>query len=153
MQKTAAVLLALLFIPGGAPASALDGVPAKYASGTVDAFQPETNGTLDTVPPEALGFRAAQSQFTIPYMQVTSFHFHEESKLHVGVLAMIVVALFAPWQKVDRVTIVWDGVHGNTQVATLVLSKQDGQGLISILEARAHRACGSGLSQTCGQEW
>jgi hypothetical protein len=152
-MRTAILVLAVFLACGGAPAFALDGTHARYSSGTVDALSPETAGTLNTVPASALEFHSGQRQFSIPYAQITSFHYHEESKLHLGVLAVIVVGLFAPWEKVDRVSIIWSDDHGTPEVATLVLSKPDGQGLLAILEARATRACGYRSGQTCGQRW
>jgi hypothetical protein len=152
-QKAWALLLTGLLVLGGAPLFALDGAPASYASGTVAAFEPGTGGALNTVPPAALEFHAGQSQFSIPYAQITAFHYREESKLHIGILATIVVALFAPWEKVDRVTVVWSADGKDPQVATLVLSKHDGQGLVSILQARAQQACGHRQAQACGREW
>jgi hypothetical protein len=153
MQKACSIFLAGLLVLGGAPLFALDGTPAAYASGTVRAIEPGTSGTLNAVPPQALEFNAGQNQFSIPYAQISSFHFREESKLHIGVLATIVVALFAPWEKVDRVTVVWSGDDKQPQVATMVLSKHDGQGLIAILQARAVDACGHRTQQLCGQQW
>jgi hypothetical protein len=151
MQKTTALILALLLGLGGAPAFAPDGTSASYASGTVDGLQPETKGTLVTVRASALEFHAGASQFSIPYAQITSFQYKEESKLHVGVLVTIAVGLFAPWEKLDRISIIWDDDRGTTEVATLVLSKQNGEGLLSILEARAVQACGGKGSARCGQ--
>jgi hypothetical protein len=151
MQKTAAMILALLLGFGGVPAFALDGTSASYASGTVDGLQPETKGTLITVPASALEFHAAAIQFSIPYAQITSFQYKEESKLHIGVLATIAVGLFAPWQKLDRISIIWNDNLGTTEVATLVLSKQDGDGLLAILQARAVQPCGGKPSARCGQ--
>ena len=152
MQRASALFIAGLLVLSGAPLFALGGTPASYASGTVQAFEPGTKGTLDAVPPQALEFHAGQSQFTIPYAQISSFHYHEESKLHVGVLATIVIALLVPWDKVDLVTVVWSGDGNDPQVATLVLGKHDGQGLLAILQARAQHACGHGQAQTCGQQ-
>jgi hypothetical protein len=152
MNKLWVIFLAGMLALSGARAFALDGTPASYASGTVDAFAPSTSGTLSTVTPESLEFHAGQSQFSIPYAQIRSLHYREESKLHVGILATIVVALVAPWEKAERVTIVWDEQRG-PQVATLVLSKHDGQGLVSIVEARATFACSKHPSQTCSQEY
>jgi hypothetical protein len=153
MYKLCAILLAGLLAFGDTTAFASDGTSASYASGTVGAIAPSTAGTLDTVSLEALGFRAGQSHFSIPYTQITSFHYREESKLHIGILATIAVALFAPWEKVERITIVWSGERGDPQVATLVLGKHEGQGLMSIIEARAPRACSGGPSRTCGREY
>jgi hypothetical protein len=153
MQKAPAIFLSGLLALGGAPAFALDGVHASYASGTVDALQPEAKGTLNTVPAAALEFHAGQSQFSIPYTQIKWFRYKEESKWHLGVLAMIAVGLLAHWEKVDRITIAWSGEQGAPEVATLVLSKQDGEGLVSILQARASHACAPKGSPACGQTW
>lgn len=153
MQKAIAVFLCGLFALGGTPLVALDSARASYASGTVDAIKPETSGALNTVPAAALEFRAEQSQFSIPYREITSFQYKEESKLHLGVLATIVVALVAPWEKVDRVTIVWSDPQGAVEVATLVLSRRDGEGLVSILKARASQACGRKPWTDCGRAW
>ena len=151
MQKILAMFLAAQLVLAGTPAFAIDGAHAQYTSGTVDSLSPETAGTLNAVPPSALEFHAGSSQFSIPYAQITSFQYHEESKLHLGVLAVIAVGLFAPWEKVDRVSIIWSDDHGTSQVATLVLSKQDGEGLRAILEARATQACAGSRSARCGQ--
>jgi hypothetical protein len=152
VHKATAFILAILLALGGAPVFALDGLSASYASGTVDALQPETKGTLNTIPPQALEFHAGQGQFSIPYAEITSFKYHEESKLHLGVLAMIVVGLVAPWEKVDRIVVIWNDDRGAMEEATLVLSKQDGAGLLSVLEARAIGACGGTRSERCGQQ-
>ncbi|HTW60154.1 MAG TPA: hypothetical protein VMD55_00010 [Terracidiphilus sp.] len=153
MKRAIAILLAGLLSLSGAPALAFDGVHASYASGTVDSIAPETSGALSTTAVAALEFHADKSQFSIPYAEVTSFQYKEESKLHLGVLATIVVALVAPWKKVDRITIVWSGEQGAPEVATLVLSRHDGEGLISILQARAAQACGRRPSSQCGRVW
>lgn len=152
MQKATAIFLGMFLAMGGVPALALNGLSASYTSGTLDSMQPETAGTLNTVATSALEFHAGSAQFSIPYARITSFRYKEESKRHLGVLGVIAVGLFAPWEKVDRVSIIWSDEHGTAQVATLVLSKQDGEGLLSILKARAAEACDGRPSASCGQQ-
>jgi hypothetical protein len=154
LQRLSARVLLGIFALGPAPAFAMNGTHARYASGTIDSMGQGSAGEIDATSPSALEFHAGASQLSIPYAQITSFNYREESRWHFGVLLTIVVGLLAPWQRVDRISIIWSDDHGTPEVATMVLSKQDGQGLLSILGARAVKACGGTRPAHCGsQTW
>lgn len=153
MQRILAAFVAIAVVSPSAAAFVLDGQQVAYVNGTVQMLKEGAVGTLDTSSATVLEFKSSAGQFTIPYAGISSYQFREESKFHLGVLPAIAVALVKKRAKVHFVTITWQGDRSVAEVVTLEGSKQDSEGLLTVLHARATWACKAKTKQFCGRVW
>jgi hypothetical protein len=141
MKKLTAIVLVLAMTASGAPAFALDGNAVTYVSGTMHEAKVGAAGTFDNSSPTALVIRSGQTQFSIPYSRITSFRYHEEAKIHLGLLPALSVVLVTRRMKWHYLTITWRGDGDVAEVATLEAPKSTANGLLEVLRARASQAC------------
>jgi len=158
MKKLVAAIVAVSILASGASAYADPALGVTYVRGTVQTVKEGTTGTIDKTSLTALAFQSGESQVLIPFAKITSFRYKEESAIHVGVLAAIVVGLLRAWPKRHSVTITWSGENEVPQVATFEAEKSVVQGLIEVMRARATEVCRPGdrgmPSSSCGsRDW
>lgn len=146
-------LLVLTLVPATA-ALGDQSLNITYLRGSVATVKEGTAGTIDKISPTAVVFRSGSDQFQIPFARITSFRYHEESQLHVGVLPAIAVGLFRAWPKRHLITITWTGESAVPEVATLEASKSVVDGILELMRARAPEACRPGARgqapESCG---
>ncbi len=144
-----------MFFIGG-PLFAQEAQQVVYVRGTVHAVREGAAGTVDKSSPSALRFQSGQESFSVPYANITSFRFHQESQYHLGVLPAIAFGLFVPWARRHFVTITWTGENSVPEVVTLEGPKSATEGLLEVMRARASEACKPGPrgieSQSCGTQ-
>ena len=154
MNRLVATIVSVSILFSGAAAFADPAQNATYVRGTVQNVKEGSLGIFDKTSPAALAFQSGEGQILIPFAQITSFRYKEESAIHVGVLGAIVVGLLRPWPKRHSVTIVWKGESDAPQVATFEAEKSTVEGLLEVMRARATEACRPGErglpSAACG---
>ncbi len=144
MQRLIAAVVSNSILASGATALADPAQNVTYVRGTVQTLKEGTSGTMDKTSLTALAFQSGDGQIHIPFAQITSFRYKEESAIHVGVLGAIVVGLLRPWPKRHSVTIIWKGDSDVPQVATFEADKSIVDGLLEVMRARATEPCRPG---------
>lgn len=142
MRAFTPIFLVMLTAVAAGSALAATGQPATYVSGSLPGAKPGSVGTLDMTALATLDFRSSDgSQLSIPFAAIGKYEYREESKVHLGVLPAIAVALVKKRAKVHFITMVWKGNRGVTEVATLEMSNTAANGLMTLLRARVPNAC------------
>jgi len=139
----------LLVLSGCTGAYAVELGDVEYVNGTVKGLPDGAMGSLDTSGKEALEFRSAGGQFSVPYGEITRVICREENRFRLGVLPAIAVGLLKARSKRHFVTIEWEHSEGSSDVVTLDASKEKALGLVAVLRARAPQGCRERPGQTC----
>ena len=80
-------------------AMALSGQHVQYIGDAVPGIKNGAIGKLDTTSDSSLIFECQGSKLSVPYANIESFQHSREVARHLGVLPVIVVALFKPRQQ------------------------------------------------------
>jgi hypothetical protein len=134
-----------------AKAFAVEGQEAVYVNGTVPTVKQGAAGTWVMTSETALEFYSGAGGITIPYARIRSYQFHEEAKIHLGILAAGAVSLVKKRAKDHFITITWEGEQGTAEVVTLEIAKTAPKLLQALFEARATGACKPKSGQFCGK--
>ena len=149
IHRTIAVVAILAMIGWDTSAFALNGFEVTYLTGTVQGANQGMPGLLDNTATNALHFQGNASQFSIPFTNIRSYQYREETKFRLGVLPAIAVGMLKARSKVHTVSISWQGERGVPEVVTLQMSKHTAEGLMTLLRTRAERACQPAWAKSC----
>jgi hypothetical protein len=149
IHKTIAVAAILAMIGWDTSAFALNGFEVTYVTGTVQGANQGIAGVLENTAANELHFQGNASEFSIPYTKIRSYQYREETRFHLGVLPAIAVGMVKARSKIHTVSIAWQGERGVSEVVTLQMSKHTAEGLMTLLRARAERACQPAWAKSC----
>jgi hypothetical protein len=134
MKKLIAVLLVVSL---AVPALALvETGQVQYTGGSIATVAVGTMGKFDLNKAEAVVFQSGQSSITIPYANITKFHYEEKLARHLGVVATIAVVMVKHRQRRHFIEISYKDANNTEQTAMFEIAKTDVDSTKATIEAR-----------------
>jgi hypothetical protein len=112
-----------------------------YLGGTSSVVKAGDVGTLDTAPATDLIFSTSNGRLAIAYASLQRVEYRNEVAYHLGVAPAIVVGLLKKRERKHLFTLTYSDKDGVKQVASFEVSKDLAPTLLTVLSARAPKAC------------
>jgi hypothetical protein len=135
------ILLMGLVLMTAAASLAVTRDEVAYLGGTSSVMKAGDVGTLDTANATDLVFSTLNGRLAMPYESLQRVEYRNEVAYHLGVAPAIVVGLLKKRERRHMFTLTYSDKDGVKQVASFEVSKDSAPTLLTVLGARAPKAC------------